>query len=260
MRKIGLWAIFLAVAMNHTSAQSISNKVLPSGGGNLSANNVQLSFTIGETVIPTFSSSSNMISQGFQQPSDISSSALKSYFELATFDAYAEYRTAKLLFVTNTSFKTDYLVLERLNNATGLYDALEHRNILAGTDDLLQYSFNDINPQDDDNFYRVKQVRLQGDAVITEPRKLNFTKVGIVSIFPNPATEYLMLDLSPYFSKDAAISIFNEAGQLMHKQTVESIGRDFVRVPLDGMDTGNYQLQIAVKGKRDFIKKFVVTK
>ena len=260
MRKIFLWAVFLAAIMD-ASAQNISQKVMPSGGGSLSTGNVQLSFTIGETVIPTFSTSTNMISQGFQQPEDnTNSSNLNSFFELATFDAHAEYRTAKLLFITNTSFKTDYLVLERLNNETGLFDALEHRNTIAGTDDLLQYYFSDNNPQDDDNFYRVKRVLLQGDSSFTEIRQLNFSKVGTVSVFPNPASEYLLVDLSPYLGKDAALSIFSEAGQLMHQQRIEAIGKDFVKIPLEGMDTGNYQLNIAVKGKKSVIKKFIVTK
>jgi Secretion system C-terminal sorting domain len=259
MRKIGFWAVFLIAALD-VSAQSISNKVLPSGGGSSTKGNVQLSFTIGETMIPTLSTGKNIITQGFQQPGEDNSTSLRSYLELSTFDAYPEYRTAKLLFMTNTGFKTDYLVLERLNNETGEYDALEYRNSIANTDELTQYSFNDNSPQDDDNFYRIKSIRVQGDSVFTEVKKLNFDKSGIISVFPNPATEFLMLDLSTHLGKDATISIFNEMGQAMYQQKVESIGKGLVRVPLDAMDSGNYQINIAVKGKRNFIKKFIVTK
>jgi hypothetical protein len=259
MRKIGFWVVFLIATLD-VSAQSISNKVIPSGGGTSATGNLQLTFTIGETMIPTLSTANNIITQGFQQPGEDNMTSLRSYLDLSTFDAYPEYRTAKLLFLTNTGFKTDYIVLERLNNETGQYDALEHRNSIANTDELTQYSFNDNNPQDDDNFYRIKQIRVQGDSVFTEVKKLNFNKAGIISVFPNPATEFLMLDLSIHLGKDATISIFNEMGQAMHQQKVESIGKDLVRVPLDAMDSGNYQISIAVKGKRNFIKKFVVTK
>lgn len=260
MRKICLWVAFLAAVMD-ASAQKISRKVMPSGGGSLTANNVQLSFTIGETVIPTFSTSANMISQGFQQPSDPNATTeLKGMVDLATFDARADYRTAKLLFVTNTSFKTDYLIVERLNNETGKFDNLEHRNIISGNDDLLQYYFTDKNPQDDDNFYRIKQVYLQGTFSYTDVRKLNFSKAGVISIFPNPASEYLLIDLSPHFGKDAAITIFSELGQSMFQQKIENIGKDFIKIPLDNMDMGNYQIQIAVKGKSSFTRQFVVAK
>ncbi len=260
MRKICLWVAFL-IAFMDASAQKISRKVIPTGGGSFTTPNVQLSFTIGETVIPTFSTASSMISQGFQQPSDANAAQdLKAVVDLATFDAYAEYRTAKLLFVTNTSFKTDYLVLERLNNETGKFDALEHRNIVSGDNDLLQYYFNDKNPQHDDNFYRIKQAFLQGEMSYTDVRKLNFSKAGLISIFPNPASEYLLIDLSPHIGKDATITIFSEVGQSMFQQKIESIGRDLVKIPLDGMDMGNYQIQIAVKGKRSITKKFIVAK
>jgi hypothetical protein len=212
-------------------------------------------------VIPTFSHASSSITQGFQQPSDdANATSLMSIVDMKTFEAYAEFRTAKLLFLTNTSYKTDYLVLERLNNESGKFDELEHRNVISGNDDLLQYPFNDKNPQNDDNFYRIKQVSLQGDISYTDVRKLTFGKSELVSIFPNPASEYLMLDLAPFIGKDATISIFSEVGQKMHEQKVENIDKNFVKISLDDMDSGNYQIQIAVKGKRNVAKQFVITK
>jgi len=51
-------------------AQSIQRAVQPAAGGTLAGGSNQLSFTIGETMIPTLAAGSNMITQGFQQPGE----------------------------------------------------------------------------------------------------------------------------------------------------------------------------------------------
>lgn len=49
-------------------AQSLSSSVIASGGGSASAGNAHMSYTVGETTIHSFASSSNSLTQGFQQP------------------------------------------------------------------------------------------------------------------------------------------------------------------------------------------------
>src|SRR5947207_3628930 len=69
MQKIFVW-IALITAVIDASAQNISRKVISSAGGTLTGGSNKITFTIGETVIPTFSSGSNIITQGFQQPGE----------------------------------------------------------------------------------------------------------------------------------------------------------------------------------------------
>ena len=49
-------------------AQSISPEIIASSGDYFTNGNNALSWTIGETVIETYSNSNNVLSQGFQQP------------------------------------------------------------------------------------------------------------------------------------------------------------------------------------------------
>lgn len=53
-----------------THAQTISRSSTSSAGGTLAGGGNQLTFTIGETVIPTLTAGGNMITQGFQQPGE----------------------------------------------------------------------------------------------------------------------------------------------------------------------------------------------
>jgi hypothetical protein len=52
------------------NSQSISRKVVSSAGGTLTGGSSMVTFTIGETVIPSLSAGGNIITQGFQQPGE----------------------------------------------------------------------------------------------------------------------------------------------------------------------------------------------
>ncbi len=69
MKKIFIAFLFFAIASD-TIGQTISRKVVSSAGGILTGGGNQLTFTIGETLIPSLSAGGNMITQGFQQPGE----------------------------------------------------------------------------------------------------------------------------------------------------------------------------------------------
>ncbi|MBA0882333.1 Ig-like domain-containing protein [Flavobacterium undicola] len=66
--RIILFAL-LAIVSN-ANAQSISRKLVSNAGGTLTGGNSQITFSIGETIIPSLNTASAMITQGFQQPGE----------------------------------------------------------------------------------------------------------------------------------------------------------------------------------------------
>ena len=254
MRKFCLGVILIALAMN-LSAQKISNKVIPSGGGILTSNAHQISFTIGETLIPTLSASGFMITQGFQQPGDAIDLSLQNPASLESLNASIDRGTAKLKWETNSTAKTGSYILERLNNESGIYETIDTRPINSLKTTLTEYDFSDSDPQDGDNFYRIKQSVPKQVARISEVRKLNFSAVEIVTVFPNPTVNEVNLDLSAYLGRGASISIFNYGGQLMLQQKIVEIGNQPIKILLDRIETGQYQIRIKVNDKRSLIVK-----
>ncbi len=67
MKKLLLSALLFSAA-GWLGAQSIERQVIGSAGSYASAGNIQLSWTLGETVVATGSSGSILLTQGFQQP------------------------------------------------------------------------------------------------------------------------------------------------------------------------------------------------
>lgn len=70
-KTILLTTLLLIAAVATVSAQSLERQVIASTGGYSEANGVSLSFTVGEPVIETAVSGSVVLTQGFQQPDDI---------------------------------------------------------------------------------------------------------------------------------------------------------------------------------------------
>jgi len=69
MNKLSIIYIAFSLCMMHDlKAQTISPKVISSGGGSVSNNGVNISYTIGETAVNTLQNGNIILTQGQQQP------------------------------------------------------------------------------------------------------------------------------------------------------------------------------------------------
>lgn len=69
--KYFLILIALVLFSKKQNAQSISRSVLPTNGGTYSGNNLQVDYTVGETITQTFTNGNFILTQGFQQPDSL---------------------------------------------------------------------------------------------------------------------------------------------------------------------------------------------
>ena len=255
MRKfcLGIASLVFTMAL---SAQNISNKVMPSVGGSLSSGTHQISFTIGETLISTLTTSGNILTQGFQQPNNSGKDlSLQNPGALESLVAYVDKGTAIVVWGTKPTAKTGRFVLERLNNVTNSYDVVDTRPFDIAKVEFSKYDFTDTDPQDGENVYRVKQIVLQEAPRVSDVRKLNFDAVDVVNLFPNPAVDDVNLDLSSYLGRGADISVYSYSGQLMLQQKVEKISSQPVKLLLNRIETGQYQVRVKVSDKKSLIVK-----
>lgn len=69
MKNIIILFAILTIVSN-ANAQSISRKLVSNAGGTLTGGSSQITFSIGETIIPSLNTATAMITQGFQQPGE----------------------------------------------------------------------------------------------------------------------------------------------------------------------------------------------
>jgi hypothetical protein len=174
------------------------------------------------------------------------------------FTAKADINQAKLNWVSNGGLKNDYFVVER-SSATSDFESIQVVNAKAATADLKDYTFVDANPVEGDNFYRIKTVQMNGDVSISDIKTLTFGKVQDVRIFPNPASDFIDVDLKVYEGKQVNIFMYNAMGKLINTTNVESATSAPQHIEIDNLTAGSYLIRIQVEGKRDVIKQVQIT-
>jgi hypothetical protein len=82
-----------------------------------------------------------------------------------------------------------------------------------------------------------------------------------MEVYPNPASKYAVLRLSPYFQADVKIELLNLVGEVickfpaleMHKQKMEQV------LDLQGVKSGIYFLRVTANERKTAVLKLVVT-
>ena len=174
------------------------------------------------------------------------------------FEAKANINEAKLNWLSNGGLRNDYFAIER-SSATSDFATLEVVNAKGINGDLKDFNFTDKNPFEGDNFYRIKTVQMDGEVKYSDIKTLTFGKVQDVRIFPNPASDFIEVDLKVYEGKQVNIFMYNAMGKLINTTNVESATSATQHIDIDNLTAGSYLIRIQVEGKRDVIKQVQIT-
>ena len=91
--------LFISMLFKFAGAQILSPQVIATSGGFATGSNLSVSYTVGETVVTTIKSNSEILTQGFQQPTDVVSGLLDVEKENAgTLSVYPVPATTQLWF------------------------------------------------------------------------------------------------------------------------------------------------------------------
>jgi hypothetical protein len=64
------------------------------------------------------------------------------------------------------------------------------------------------------------------------------------SIFPNPATSEVYVDLKDYYGQKAQVDLLNTLGNVMQTQQIREVGSDLERIGLQGLSSGIYFIRV----------------
>ena len=81
---------------------------------------------------------------------------------------------------------------------------------------------------------------------------------NVVQIFPNPIQNQFYIYLRNFTSPNAAINLFNAAGQLVyHKRIILVNGSEYIEIPSRHLPAGEYNLQIKTDDNFTYVKKLL---
>lgn len=142
---------------------------------------------------------------------------------------------------TASETNNDYYTIERSNDGIN-YDKIGIVYGSGNSNSVLTYSFSDVNPLIGISYYRLKQTDYDGkfDYCGVVCIKRNETTQNI-SIYPNPAQDYLFIKNINFDGKEIVISVYNEIGTSTYRDTTSN---ELIRINISNFKKGVYYLKI----------------
>ncbi len=110
------------------------------------------------------------------------------------------------------------------------------------------YSFLDENPLPGANHYRI-QARLRlGLDWETETVLVRMADEQGFSVFPNPATDFIFMDLSELAGKSATVNLTDVHGRVLRTVQVEEVSAEPLKIDLLGLPSGLVNVQVESEG------------
>jgi len=125
--------------------------------------------------------------------------------DLLAFSAFKAAREVELQWATNTGFRNIYYEVEKSVDGTH-FETIQRVENAVVTSELEAYNSVDPTPSLGDNYYRVKQVYVDGSFDYTEVKNIPFNiDLEKLSMYPNPAQTSLNFNLKSVAGKSTSI-------------------------------------------------------
>ena len=81
-----------------------------------------------------------------------------------------------------------------------------------------------------------------------------------VRLFPNPANDYVDIDLKKYDGLQVTITVYNQFGKLIQTAQIEKASTAPYHLEFGDVATGAYLIRVQAQGKREVTRKLQIAK
>ncbi len=160
-------------------------------------------------------------------------------FTVKPFEGY----NAAVLLLDDNSINSD-IILERSANGIN-FENIAVMLLQASTSLSKKYLFNDVQPLETNNYYRVKYKNTAGIYLFSKIIKIRSVKMSSFSIISNPVKDVLQIRTADAQGKDLTVTIYDETGKLV-KGSVIYKAPSISEVSVAGLHAGVYILKITI--------------
>lgn len=180
---------------------------------------------------------------------------------LLSFDGQVNDNVATLNWVMENETNCKWFVIERSGESGG-YDSI---GVVTGlnNNNMTTYSYTDAHMIGGNNYYRLRQVDLEGvvrySKVITLSHAFEANAATKMSVYPNPAAATLNYSVSSATPQQVVVQVYNLAGVVCYtSQQSLYAGNNQQSITLTGLKNGNYFLKVTNReGSCQYIQPFV---
>jgi len=111
------------------------------------------------------------------------------------------------------------------------------------------------------HFYFIRQYDQSGMYQDSEKKSIELTYEGPTAlVYPNPASDYITLNTTPYAGIRCEIMIFNELGQIFLYETYDALPFEPITLNVSGFEKGAYGIQFWIKETNKLEEKFLIVR
>ncbi len=160
---------------------------------------------------------------------------------LSSFTAQENNNQVQLNWSTTGETGSDAFVIERSTDGDS-FTAIDKVAAAGNTTTAVQYSYTDKQPAVGKNYYRLKMTDLDGQYTYSKTVVINkgAAITGSISLYPNPATNYIVIN-HPYAGSNEQVTIVNLQGTMLLQKKITAASFQ-TRLELPAMAAGIYEL------------------
>jgi hypothetical protein len=179
---------------------------------------------------------------------------------LGSFSAVVDNGAVDLAWTTDIEINSDHFTVQSSTNAGATWNTVGTVAAAGNSAAVLDYSFVDSHPASGTSEYRLVLVDRNGNTAYSAVKAVRIGSVTAVSVYPNPASEYVNVTLGGDASVSANIRLVNLAGQVLLEKTVANAGGTTVPLTISGYPSGNYLIVITASDGSKQVNKILITK
>jgi Secretion system C-terminal sorting domain len=171
---------------------------------------------------------------------------------LLSFDAFKNKNKVDLKWTTTNEINTAHFEIERSINGVQFIKIGSVNS--ANSSGINNYSYEDLQPLKGLNFYRLKQVDIDGSFKHSNINKVLFENFGdAVNIYPNPAKDYIQFDYAGK-QKTVLVNLFDMQSRLIKTTTLANVLP--LKLNIENLAKGKYVVQLS-DGEKIAIGSFI---
>jgi len=179
---------------------------------------------------------------------------------LSSFSAVVDNSQVKLDWTTQLEINSDHFVIQSSTNGGSSWNNVGTVEAHGNSATPIDYSFTDTKPASGTSEYRLQMVDKDGSAAYSTVVSVHLGLATSVSIYPNPASNYVNVVLGSNSTGNVSVRLINTAGQLLMEKTVSDAAGTTVALTVTNFPAGNYLIVVVGSDGTQQVNKLLIAK
>jgi len=179
---------------------------------------------------------------------------------LSSFTAALDENVVDLAWTTSLEVNADHIGIQRSTDAGAHWNTIGTEAAKGSLGTSTNYTYRDTKPAAGTSEYRLQLVDKDGKYTYSEVKTIRTSLVTAVSVYPNPARDYVNVTLGGTSTETISVRLFNQSGQLLQEKNVSNGGGTIVPLAVSSYPQGNYVIVVTGADGAKQTSKLMITK